>query len=84
MIPERLVNWVALLGLLAVPLWAVVVDEPFTITLVTRAVILAIAAVGLNIALESAGLSALVMRCSSASAVTQWASWPIMRRPSHR
>ncbi len=59
MIPERLVNWVALLGLLAVPLWAVVVDEPFTITLVTRAVILAIAAVGLNIALGIGGLVSL-------------------------
>ena len=59
MIPERLVNWVVLLGLLAVPLWAVVVDEPFTITLVTRAVILAIAAVGLNIALGIGGLVSL-------------------------
>lgn len=59
MIPERLINWVALLGLLAVPLWAVVVDEPFTITLVTRAVILAIAAVGLNIALGIGGLVSL-------------------------
>lgn len=59
MIPERLVNWVVLLGLLAVPLWALVVDEPFTITLVTRAVILAIAAVGLNIALGIGGLVSL-------------------------
>jgi branched-chain amino acid transport system permease protein len=59
MIPERLVNCVVLLGLLAVPLWALVVDEPFTITLVTRAVILAIAAVGLNIALGIGGLVSL-------------------------
>ncbi|WP_416884457.1 branched-chain amino acid ABC transporter permease [Marivita sp.] len=59
MIPERLVNWIVFAGLLAVPLWAIVVDEPFTITLVTRAVILAIAAVGLNIALGIGGLVSL-------------------------
>lgn len=59
MIPERLVNWAVFAGLLAVPLWAIVVDEPFTITLVTRAVILAIAAVGLNIALGIGGLVSL-------------------------
>ena len=59
MIPERLVNWLVFTGLLAVPLWAIVVDEPFTITLVTRAVILAIAAVGLNIALGIGGLVSL-------------------------
>ena len=59
MIPERLVNWIVFAGLLAVPLWAIVTDEPFTITLVTRAVILAIAAVGLNIALGIGGLVSL-------------------------
>jgi len=53
---ERLINAVVLGGILALPLWAVVVDEPFTITLVTRAVILALAAVGLNIALGIGGL----------------------------
>ena len=51
MIPERVVNAVVLGGLLAVPLWALVVDEPFTITLATRAAIFALAAVGLNLAL---------------------------------
>ncbi|MGA9250854.1 MAG: branched-chain amino acid ABC transporter permease [Roseobacter sp.] len=59
MIPERLVNAVVLSGLLAVPLWALVVDEPFTITLATRAVIFALAAVGLNIALGFGGLVSL-------------------------
>jgi len=59
MIPERLVNAAILLGLIAVPLWALVVDEPFTITLATRAVILALAAVGLNIALGIGGLVSL-------------------------
>ncbi len=59
MIPERAINTVVLLGLLAVPLWALAVDEPFTITLATRAVILALAAVGLNIALGTGGLVSL-------------------------
>ncbi|MEM9602427.1 MAG: branched-chain amino acid ABC transporter permease [Pseudomonadota bacterium] len=53
---ERLVNAVVLLGILALPLWALFADEPFTITLVTRAVILALAAVGLNILLGIGGL----------------------------
>ena len=56
MIPERLVNVAVLLGLMALPLYALIADEPFTITLVTRAVILALAAVGLNIALGIGGL----------------------------
>ena len=59
MIPERVVNWVTLSGLLLLPLWALWADEPFTITLVTRAVILALAAVGLNIALGIGGLVSL-------------------------
>lgn len=59
MIPERLVNAITLAGLIALPLWALVADEPFTITLATRAVILAIAAVGLNIALGIGGLVSL-------------------------
>jgi branched-chain amino acid transport system permease protein len=56
MIPERIVNAAILLGLIAVPLWALAADEPFTITLATRAMILALAAVGLNIALGIGGL----------------------------
>jgi len=59
MMPERVLNAVVLAGLLAVPLWALVVDEPFTITLATRAVIFALAAVGLNIALGFGGLVSL-------------------------
>jgi branched-chain amino acid transport system permease protein len=42
--------------LLLIPLWAWASDEPFLITLTTRAVILAIAGVGLNIALGFGGL----------------------------
>ncbi|WGW03552.1 branched-chain amino acid ABC transporter permease [Tropicibacter oceani] len=56
---EALINAALLLGLIAVPAWAVIADEPFTITLATRAVILALAAVGLNIALGIGGLVSL-------------------------
>lgn len=59
MIKEHYVNWVVLAGLLVVPLWALAIDEPFTITLATRIVILALAAVGLNIALGIGGLVSL-------------------------
>ena len=59
MIPERILNPLILAAFLAVPLWALVVDEPFTITLATRAAVLALAAVGLNIALGIGGLVSL-------------------------
>ncbi|MEM7752676.1 MAG: branched-chain amino acid ABC transporter permease [Pseudomonadota bacterium] len=59
MMPERAVNLVVLLGFLALPLWALSANEPFTITLATRAAILALAAVGLNIALGIGGLVSL-------------------------
>ncbi|MDJ1015551.1 MAG: branched-chain amino acid ABC transporter permease [Paracoccaceae bacterium] len=59
MIREWQVNAAIMALLLAVPLWALVADEPFTITLTTRAVILALAAVGLNIALGLGGLVSL-------------------------
>jgi branched-chain amino acid transport system permease protein len=56
MIKERYVNALTAAVLLAVPVWAVIADEPFTITLMTRVVIFAIAAIGLNIALGIGGL----------------------------
>jgi len=59
MIREGYLNGVVLLGFLALPLWALTADEPFTITLATRAAILALAAVGLNIALGIGGLVSL-------------------------
>ncbi len=59
MIREPYVNAALLAALLIVPGWAVWVDEPFTITLATRAVIFALAAVGLNIALGLGGLVSL-------------------------
>ncbi|KIN75537.1 branched-chain amino acid ABC transporter permease [Sulfitobacter guttiformis] len=59
MIAERYVNAAVLVLLLAVPLWALAADEPFTITLATRAAIFALAAVGLNIALGLGGLVSL-------------------------
>ncbi|WFE90910.1 branched-chain amino acid ABC transporter permease [Roseibium porphyridii] len=52
-------NLLIVAGLVLVPLWAFFADEPFTITLATRAVILAMAAVGLNIALGLGGLISL-------------------------
>ncbi|MEM1088086.1 MAG: branched-chain amino acid ABC transporter permease [Pseudomonadota bacterium] len=56
MIQERYINVMVVLGLIALPLWALAADETFTITLTTRAVILALAAVGLNIALGIGGM----------------------------
>ena len=56
MIPDRVINAVVILGLIALPLWAVMAEEIFTVTLTTRAVILALAAVGLNIALGIGGM----------------------------
>ena len=53
---EQIINLVLLAGLALVPLWAWVADEPFTITLATRAAILALAGTGLNIALGMGGL----------------------------
>ncbi len=53
---EAVLNGVIALGLLAVPLWAWAADEPFVITLATRVAILALAGVGLNIALGLGGL----------------------------
>ena len=59
MIREWQLNAAIMVLLLAVPLWAMMADEPFTITLTTRAAILALAAVGLNIALGLGGLVSL-------------------------
>ncbi|NDV98351.1 branched-chain amino acid ABC transporter permease [Salipiger sp. PrR002] len=56
---ERILGAVVLLALGLVPLAAHVMGEPFTITLATRAAILALAAVGLNIALGIGGLVSL-------------------------
>ncbi|RBI77463.1 branched-chain amino acid ABC transporter permease [Roseovarius sp. TE539] len=56
---EGLINAALLAGLVAIPLWAWAGDEPFTITLATRVAILALAGVGLNIALGLGGLVSL-------------------------
>lgn len=53
---ETILNAVMVLGLFLVPLWAWIADEPFIITLTTKAAILALAGVGLNIALGIGGL----------------------------
>ena len=56
MLLERHINWIILALLVLVPAYAYVADEPFTITLTTRAVIFALAGVGLNLALGQGGL----------------------------
>jgi branched-chain amino acid transport system permease protein len=56
---ETILNAALLFGLLAFPLWAWVADEPFLITLTTRAIVFAIAGVGLNFALGFGGLVSL-------------------------
>lgn len=53
---ETLLNLTLLALLLGFPIWAWSVDEPFLITLTTRAVVFAIAGVGLNFALGFGGL----------------------------
>ena len=53
---EAVAGALILLGLVAFPLWAVSAGEPFLVTLATKAVILAVAASGLNIALGYGGL----------------------------
>lgn len=59
MIREFHFNAFILAIFIAVPLWAVIADEPFTLTLMTRAAIFAMAAIGLNIALGLGGLVSL-------------------------
>ena len=56
---ERYLNILVLALLAAVPLWAYVSDEPFTITLSTKVAILALAGVWLNFALGLGGLVSL-------------------------
>ncbi len=55
--PPRLFAALLLIGLGLVPLWAHVADEPFLVTLFTRILVFAIAAVGLNLVL---GFGAMV------------------------
>ncbi len=56
---ETVVNLVLLGSLLIVPVYARAVDDPFLITLSTRVAILALAGVGLNLALGLGGLVSL-------------------------
>ncbi|MFY0690582.1 MAG: branched-chain amino acid ABC transporter permease [Paracoccaceae bacterium] len=88
---ESLISAGLLLGLLAVPLWAWSADEPFLITLATRAAILALAGVGLNIALGLGGLVsfghaaffgiggyAMGILASHAQSYTPLVEWPFL------
>tara|TARA_R110002020_G_scaffold475604_3_gene711269 strand:- start:1733 stop:2716 length:984 start_codon:yes stop_codon:yes gene_type:complete len=56
---ERILNTVVIAGLVLFPLWAWMADEAFLITLATKAVIFALAGVGLNLALGIGGLVSL-------------------------
>jgi len=56
---EIYLNAITLAIFIAIPTWAYFTDEPFTITLMTRAAIFALAAVGLNIALGYGGMVSL-------------------------
>ncbi|MCE2523157.1 MAG: branched-chain amino acid ABC transporter permease [Rhodobacteraceae bacterium] len=59
MIKERHLNMALIVVCVVIPVWAHLADEPFIITLMTRAAIFALAAVGLNIALGLGGLVSL-------------------------
>ena len=59
MVDKRVFNLFIVVLLVSVPVWAYLSDEPFIITLMTRAVVFALAAVGLNIALGLGGLVSL-------------------------
>ncbi|MEM5502733.1 branched-chain amino acid ABC transporter permease [Ahrensia kielensis] len=59
MISERFLNYTVALLILGMALGAWAMDEPFLITLTTKAVILALAGVGLNLALGQGGLISL-------------------------
>nr|WP_323780781.1 branched-chain amino acid ABC transporter permease [Amylibacter sp.] len=88
---ETLINTALGLALLLVPLWAYMVDEPFIITLATKVAILALAGVGLNIALGLGGLVslghaaffgiggyAMGILASHAQSYTAITDWPIL------
>lgn len=88
---ERLLNAAVMLVLLAVPLWAWAADQPFTITLATRVAILALAGVGLNLALGLGGLVslghavffgiggyAMGILASHAQSYTPLTDWPLL------
>ena len=59
MIAERWINLALVMGLVLFPLGAHLAGEPFLVTLATKAAILALAGVGLNIALGLGGLVSL-------------------------
>lgn len=88
---ETIFNAFALIALLAVPLWAWAMDEPFTITLATKVAIFALAGVGLNIALGLGGLVsfghaaffgiggyAMGILASHAQSYTAISDWPFL------
>lgn len=88
---ENLINLLILLAMLAVPAWAVWADEPFILTLATKVAILALAGVGLNVALGLGGLVsfghaaffgiggyAMGILASHAQSYTALMEWPVL------
>ena len=88
---ETVLNIAVLALIAAVALWARAADEPFIITLATKAVILAIAGIGLNLALGLGGLVslghaiffgiggyAMGILASHAQSYTPLMEWPIL------
>ncbi len=88
---ESAINAILAVGLLAVPVWAMSAGEPFFITLATRVAILALAGVGLNIALGLGGMVslghaaffgiggyAMGILASHAQTSTALITWPIL------
>lgn len=93
---ESVINAVLLGALLVFPIWAMLVDEPFYITLATKAAILALAGVGLNVALGQGGLVsfghasffglggyAMGVLASHAQTYTPLTEWPFMINGTH-
>ncbi len=88
---ELIFDVMLMLGLVLVPIWAHFADEPFIITLATRAAIFAIAGVGLNLALGQGGLVslghatffglggyAMGILASHAQSYTAITDWPVL------
>jgi branched-chain amino acid transport system permease protein len=88
---ETIINAGVLALLLAVPLWAIAADEPFYITLATKVAILALAGIGLNLALGLGGMVsfghamffgvggyAMGILASHAQSYTPLMEWPIL------
>nr|WP_234397621.1 hypothetical protein [Sneathiella glossodoripedis] len=78
---ENILNGGLLLALLVVPFIALAIDEPFYITLATRVAILALAGVGLNLALGLGGLVSFGHAAFFGIGGYALVFWPVMLLP---